>query len=146
MDTLSGDTLSGGTVNPVTDGITYIRGPAGRYHADGTGPAEATDDRTDRELAEPRGDGPGQGAGAEPSRPHGFRPVTANRDRASARSRGEVVQYPSTDRCFALQVAAAFLMQAAPGRSVPPPEPSRGQRRVATRSPDQPIPIYQGTR
>jgi hypothetical protein len=89
----------------------------GRYHADGTGPAEATDDRTGRELAElPPG------------------------------PRGEVVQYPSTDRCFALQVAAPFLMQAAPGRSVPSPEPSRGQRRVATRSPDQPIPIYQGTR
>jgi hypothetical protein len=122
------------------------RGMRGRDHADGTGPAEATDGRTDRELAEPRGDVPGQGARAEPARPHGFRPMTANQDRAAAQARGEVVQYPSTDRCFALQVAAPFLMQAAPGRSVLSPEPSRGRRRVATRSPDQPIPIYQGTR
>jgi MerR HTH family regulatory protein len=99
-----------------------------------SGPAEATDDRTDRKLAEPRGDMPGQGPGADPARPHGFRPMTASQDRAAAQSRGEVVQYPSTDRCFALQVAAPFLMQAAPGRSVPSPEPHRGQRRAATRS------------
>jgi hypothetical protein len=122
------------------------RGPASRYHADGTGPAEVTDDRTDRKLAEPRGDMPGQGPGAEPGRPHGFRPMTASQDRAAAQSRGEVVQYPSTDRCFALQVAAPFLMQAAPGRSVPSPEPPRGQRRAATRSRISRIPIYQGTR
>jgi hypothetical protein len=111
-----------------------------------SGPAEAADGRTDRGLAEPRGDVPGQGAGAEPARPHGCRPMTAGQDRAAAQSRGEVVQYPSTDRCFALQVAAPFLMQAATGSSAPWPEPSRGQRRVATRSPDQLIPIYQGTR
>jgi hypothetical protein len=109
-------------------------------------PAEATDGRADRGLAEPRGDLPGQGAGAEPARSHGFRPVAASQDSAAAQSRGEVVQYPSTDRCFALQVAAPFLMQAATARSAPSPEPSRGQRRVAMRSPDQPIPIYQGTR
>ena len=34
---------------------------------------------------------------------------------------GGVVQYPSTDRCFHLQLAAPFLMQATPGRSVPWP-------------------------
>jgi hypothetical protein len=41
------------------------------------------------------------------------------------RPSGEVVQYPSTDRCFALQLAAPFLMQAAPTSSVPSPVPSR---------------------
>src|ERR1700722_14101376 len=115
------------------------------------GPAEATDDRADRELAEPRGRGPGEGAGGRACPPgwlssRAGQPGQTSQDSALAQSRGEVVQYPSTDRCFALQVAARFLMQAAPGRSVPSPEPSRGQRRVATRSPEQPIPIYQGTR
>lgn len=47
----------------------------------------------------------------------------ATEDRAAARAQpsGEVVQYPSADRCFSLQVAAPFLMQAAPGIAVPGP-------------------------
>jgi hypothetical protein len=50
------------------------QGPAARYRADGTGSAEATDDGTDRQLAEPSGDVPGQGAEAEAARPLVFVP------------------------------------------------------------------------
>ena len=55
------------------------RGSAARYRADGTEPAEGTAEGTDRGLTEPRGDVPGQGAGAAPACPRGFRLVAPAR-------------------------------------------------------------------
>jgi hypothetical protein len=70
------------------------------------------------------------------------RPVQPRRHlHGRARRGGAVVQYPSTDRCFALQLAAPFLMQAAPGSSVPCPSLPGDSAGWPALSPDQLIPI-----